>query len=90
MTMYTQLIKELGEATGLPLELDARDACSLETEGLIVTLQYRRQQDDVALFAPVTNPEAEGDPDAATLCKALALACHGQGTRGNFLGLFES
>ena len=39
MTMYSQLVRELGEATGLPLELNARDACSLETEGLIVPIQ---------------------------------------------------
>ena len=87
MTQFEALVSELAAATGLPLEVDARDACSLETDGLVITLQYRRERDDVALFAPVTEPEAELPP--ATLRKALALACNGEGTRGAYLGLFD-
>lgn len=54
--------------------------------GIVVTLQYRRGRDDMVLFAPVTDPDAE--LPAETLRSALALACHGEGTHGNFLGLF--
>jgi len=39
MTQFEALVSELAAATGLPLEIDARDACSLETDGLVVTLQ---------------------------------------------------
>ena len=87
MTQFEALVSELAAATGLPLEIDARDACSLETDGLVVTLQHRRERDDVALFSPVTEPDGELPP--ATLRKALALSCNGEGTRGAYLGLFD-
>jgi hypothetical protein len=87
MTPFESLIAEFARTTGLPLEVDERDACSLETEGLVVTLQYLRERDAVALFAPVTEPGEDLPPE--TLRSALALACHGEGTRGNYLGLFE-
>ena len=87
MTLFEALVSELAAATGLPLEPDARDACSLETDGLIVTLQYRREHDEVALFAPVTEPGVDLPPE--TLRKALTLACNGAGTRGAYLGLFD-
>ena len=87
MTQFEALVSELATATGLPLEADAHDACSLENDGLVITLQYRRECDDVALFAPVTDPDAELPSE--TLRKALALACNGEGTRGAYLGLFD-
>ena len=67
--------------------MDAQDSCSLETDGIIVTIQYRRERDDVVLFAPVTEPDTDLPPE--TLRTALSLACHGEGTYGNFLGLFD-
>jgi hypothetical protein len=87
MTPFESLVSQLAAATGLPLEVDARDSCSLETDGLVITLQYRRGRDDLVIFAPVTDPDAKLAPE--TLRSALALACHGEGTHGNFLGLFE-
>ena len=87
MTPFESLIAEFARKTGLPLEVDGRESCSLETEDLVVTLQYRRERDDVALFAPVT--ESGGELASETLRTALRLACNGKGTRGNYLGLFE-
>jgi len=88
MTPFSSLIQSLAAATNLPLETDAQDSCTLETDGLLITLQYRREHDDVALFAPVTDPGAELSPE--TFRTALALSCHGEGTKGNFLGLFHN
>lgn len=87
MTQFETLIAELAKGTGLALEVDARESCALETEGLVVTMQYRREHDDVAFFAPVTEPGAPLTSE--TMRAALELACNGEGTRGNFLGLFE-
>lgn len=87
MTPFKSLVSQLAAATDLPLETDARDSCSLETSSLVVTLQYRRERDALVLFAPVTEPDDELVPE--TLCAALSPACHGEGTHGNFLGLFD-
>ena len=87
MTPFESLIAEFAKNTGLPLEADAQESCSLETENLVITLQYRRERGDVVLFAPVSEPGEELPPE--TLRAALELACNGKGTRGNFLGLFD-
>ena len=86
MTPFESLIAEFAKKTGLPLEADTQESCSLETEDLVITLQYRRERDDVVLFAPVSEPGEELPPE--TLRAALELACNGKGTRGNYLGLF--
>ncbi len=87
MTPFESLIGEFSKETGLSLKADAGESCSLETDGLVVTLQYRRERGDVAIFAPVSEPDADLPPE--TLRTALTLACNGKGTRGNFLGLFD-
>jgi len=87
MSPFESLIHDFAASTGLPLEIDAQDACTLETDGLFVTIQYRRDRDDVALFSSVSDPGAALPPE--TLRTALGLACNGAGTRGNFLGLFD-
>ena len=84
MTKFEEIVGEMAKATGLPLELDEKDSVSVEADGLVVTVQYRREKDDVALFAPVAE-----DADDATCRAALGLALHGKGTSGNWLGLFE-
>lgn len=84
MTKFETIVKEMAEATGLPLELDEKDSVSVEADGVVVTVQYRRDHDDVALFAAVAE-----DADDATCRAALGLALHGKGTRGNFIGLFD-
>ena len=83
---FGALIGEFAHETGLGLEIDDKGSCSVITGGTVVTMQYREETDDVALFSAVTAPEDAISP--AVMRKALELACHGQGTHGNFLGLF--
>ena len=75
--------------TGLPLSPDERGGCALETDGLVITIQYRAEADDIVIFAPVTDPEAPERPTKAMLEKALALAHYGTYTAGATLGLFD-
>ena len=89
MKPFEALIKGFAEATGLPLQVAADDSCSLETEGMIITLQYRQDNDDIVLFAPVLTPDEETNIPASVLRKALEFSYNGQGTRGAFLGLFD-
>lgn len=83
---FGALIGEFAHETGLGLEIDDKGSCSVITGETVVTIQYRGETDDVALFSAVTAPDDAMSP--AVMRKALELACHGQGTRGNFLGLF--
>ena len=83
---FSALIGEFAHETGLELEIDDKGSCSVITGETVVTIQYREETDDVALFSAVTAPEDMMPP--AVMRKALELACHGKGTRGNFLGLF--
>ena len=75
--------------TGLPLSPDERGGCALETDGLVITIQYRAEVDDIVIFAPVTDPEAPERPTKAMLEKALTLAHDGTYTAGATLGLFD-
>jgi len=89
MKPFEALIKGFAEATGLPLQIAADDSCSLETEGMIITMQYRQESDDIVIFAPVMTPDENETLPNAVLRKALEFSYNGQGTRGAFLGLFE-
>ena len=88
MTVFDKLLADFSAMTGLELSADPQGSCRLETDGLIVTLQYRSAADDVVLFAPVTDPDDDGGLTPARCKKALSLAFDGQGTAGAFLGLF--
>ena len=83
---FRTLIEEFAHETGLGLEIDDKGSCSVITGETVVTIQYREETDDVALFSAVTAPEDVMPP--AVMRKALELACHGKGTHGNYLGLF--
>lgn len=87
MTPFGHLIEEFATATGLALAPDSQDSCTLSTERVSVTIQYRRDRDEVVLFAPVA--ESDAFP-AAVLAKALSLAHDGRGTGGAFLGLVQN
>lgn len=90
MTPFGHLIAEFAAATGVELEPDAQDSCTLSTDRVSVTVQYRRDGDEVVVFAPVAEADVEGSGfPAAVLAKALALAYDGRGTGGAFLGLFS-
>ena len=75
--------------TGLEVAADAQGACQLETDGVLITLQYRSEANDVVIFAPVTDSEANGELTPAQCKKALALAYDGKGTSGAALGMFD-
>ena len=89
MNQFESLIADFAKMTGLPLSLDERGGCALETDGLFITIQYRAAADDIVIFAPVTDPEAPERPTKAMLEKALALAHDGTYTAGATLGLFD-
>ncbi len=58
MNQFESLIADFAKMTGLPLSPDERGGCALETDGLIITIQYRAEADDIVIFAPVADPEA--------------------------------
>ena len=89
MNQFESLIADFAKMTGLPLSPDERGGCALETDGLVITIQYRAEVDDIVIFAPVTDPEAPERPTKAMLEKALALAHDGTYTAGATLGLFD-
>lgn len=88
MTAFESLISDFAQMTGLPLSPDERGGCALETDGTIITIQYRAEADDIVVFSPVTDSDAGVRPSKAMLEKALSLAFDGKGTSGAFLGLF--
>ena len=63
------IIEEFAHETGLGLEIDDKGSCSVITGETIVTIQYREDMDDVALFSVVTPPEDAMSP--AVMHKAL-------------------
>ncbi|MCR5084396.1 MAG: type III secretion system chaperone [Succinivibrionaceae bacterium] len=89
MGTFSQLISDLSRETGLGLEVDADNTCSLEFEGMIIVIEYREEADDVALFVPVTDPDRTYNVSPPVLRKALELGFNGEGTGGNFLGMFN-
>ncbi len=89
MKPFEALMKGFTEATGLPMQISVDDSCSLETEGMIITMQYRQESDDIVIFAPVMTPDEDETLPNGVLRKALELSYNGKGTHGAFLGLFE-
>ena len=75
--------------TGLELVPDERQGCFLETEGVIITIQYRQEADEIVIFAPVTDPDSGVTLTKSMYAKALSLAYDGKGTSGASLGLFD-
>ena len=89
MKPFEALMKGFTMATGLPMQISVDDSCSLETEGMIITMQYRQESDDIVIFAPVMTPDEDETLPNGVLRKALELSYNGKGTHGAFLGLFE-
>lgn len=87
MNSFESLIADFSAKTGLNLVPDERQGCFLETDGLIVTIQYRQEADDVVIFAPVTDPDSGTTLTKAMYEKALSLSYDGKGTSGASLGL---
>ena len=89
MNPFETVIKDLAEITGLPLQVEADDSCTLETNDMMITMQYRRELDNVIIFAPVMVAEEEERLPYGVLQKALELSYEGKGTHNAFLGMFN-
>ncbi|MBP5787960.1 MAG: type III secretion system chaperone [Kiritimatiellae bacterium] len=63
--------------TGLDLVPDERQGCFLENEGIVITIQYRQEADEIVIFAPVTDPDSGTAPTKAMFEKALSLSYDG-------------
>ena len=91
MSAFNKLMEEFSAATGVDTVVDGERSCTLEVDGILVTLQYLEDADEVVLFAPVWQPEAEGAlPSSATMRAALELGYDGKETGGAHIGLFEN
>ncbi len=86
---FNRLLADFAALTGLEAAPDEKDSCTLETDGLAITIKYRQDTDDVIIFAPVTDPEIFETLEPQVLSTALKLAYNGAGTRGNHIGLSE-
>ena len=64
MNQFESLIADFAKMTGLPLSPDARGGCALQADGIFITLQYRAEAGDVAVFAPVADGGRGGDAAA--------------------------
>ena len=88
MNVFEKLISEFATMTGLEIAPDGNGSCTLESNGVVITIQYRSDADDVVIFAPVAFPE-NGSYSRSAYEKALAVAYDGQGTGGAFLRLLD-
>ncbi|MCR5537252.1 MAG: type III secretion system chaperone [Succinivibrio sp.] len=75
---------------GFEIEISPNEACAVEYESILVKLSFRKEQQDILISAPVTNPLQTDPLPKATLKKALKLAFNGYGTSNNFLGLTDN
>lgn len=89
MNSFESLIADFSAQTGLNLVPDERQGCFLENEGIVITIQYLQEADEVVIFAPVTDPDSGTTLTKAMYEKALSLSYDGRGTSGASLGLFD-
>ncbi len=87
MTQFELLAGEFGEASGIEVAVENGESFNLLTDGLVITVQYRFDADDVAIFSAVSDPDRE--VDGKMMKKALELAAFGKGTGSRNLGLFN-
>ena len=52
MSAFNKLMEEFSAATGVDTVVDGERSCTLEADGMLVTLQYLEDADEVVLFAP--------------------------------------
>ena len=52
MSAFNKLMEEFSAATGVDTVVDGERSCTLEADGILVTLQYLEDADEVVLFAP--------------------------------------
>ncbi|MBQ9220954.1 type III secretion system chaperone [Succinivibrio sp.] len=89
MSVFESTIKDLSGIMGFDIEVSPNESCSFEFGDLIITLQYRQAQDDIAIFSVVTDPEKILTLSEKMLRAALSLSYNGTGTGMNYLGLLN-
>lgn len=83
MTEFESLIADFSKKSGLDIAIAKDGSADIEADGIYVTLQPSEERGDVTMFTlPLFNHPA----DEAMMRKALAMAAHGRGTGGFFLG----
>lgn len=91
MNAFTKLLNEFSKLTGLETEADSDNSCSIETDGgVIITIQYLANTNELVIFAPVTDPDKFDKLDYSVLKTALELSYNGEGVKGNCLGMFHA
>ena len=55
----TELIKDLGERLGVPLELDSDNVCAFEADGLIISLHDLPELNAIAIIGDLGTPPPE-------------------------------
>jgi hypothetical protein len=86
---FKEIIDDLAKESGLPLELDNNESCMLESDDIVITVQHRNVQDDVVIFAPVTDPDKIARLNESVLRSALSLSYNGVATGGCYMGQYE-
>lgn len=89
--MYTfkNLIQSLSEYTGVDFEVAQDGSLTIMHDDLIIVLQYIKDQESINIFSHVTDPETTATLSEETLRTALQISYNGEGTEGNFLGIFD-
>ena len=86
MNPFEELMADFAKTMGVEVGGPGADSIDLEADGVVVSAQYRAEQDDCVIFSL---PMEDTIPDADMLRRALELAANGSGTDGHFLGIKE-
>lgn len=90
MNLFKKIIAGFSAMTGLRLVPDEGQNYFLETDGIIITIQYSQDTDEIVISAPVMDADTGVTPTKAMYEKALSLSYDSKGTFGASLGLFDN
>ncbi len=90
MTSFEELITQFSRESGINVAIDDGNSITLESEGIVVTARYDKENGMLTIFAPVTDMFMSDALTVPVLRAALKLSFNGAGTFGNFLGLVEN
>ena len=83
---FERLMAEFGEAAGIDTRPDAKGTVWIDSDGVMVTVQYRQEHDDIVIFSlPLSGETA----DETIMRRALELSSAGFGTGGFYIGLHD-
>ena len=83
---FERLMAEFGEAAGVETRPDAQGTVWIDTDGVMVTVQYRQEHDDIVIFSLPLSGEIA---DETMMRRALELSAAGLGTGGFYIGLHD-